>query len=70
MALGKGIYDDLCTYVREKSGGEGAVVIIFGGKNGSGFSAQADMGVQMGIPDMLELLAKEIRNDLGYFEKE
>lgn len=38
MALGPGKYDDLCTYVREKAKAEGAIVIVYGGERGQGFS--------------------------------
>ncbi len=41
MAQGPGKYDDLTTYVREKSGAEAVVVIVLGGKKGHGFSVQA-----------------------------
>jgi hypothetical protein len=40
MPLGPGIYDDLATSAREAAGAEGVVLIILGGQQGSGFSAQ------------------------------
>lgn len=64
MTLGAGKYDDLCTYVREQSGAHGAIVIIFGGHKGGGFSVQADMTVQSQIPEILEHVARTMRADL------
>ena len=40
MSIGPGKYDDLCTYVREQAKAEGAIVIVFNGSKGHGFSAQ------------------------------
>lgn len=39
--FGPGVYDDLCTYVREQSGADAVIVLVINGKRGSGFSAQA-----------------------------
>lgn len=61
MPLGQGKYDDLCTHVRDMVGADGAAVIIFNGVQGSGFSVQAPLEIQLGLPDMLEHMAREIR---------
>ena len=71
MALGPGKYDDLCTLVREKVGlvgtdGEptregGVVVIVFGGDKGNGFACQTDLQTTLRLPDVLENMAKQIR---------
>ena len=65
MALGPGKYDDLCTTVREQVGigdeGGGVIVIVFGGNKGSGFSCQADLRTTLGLPDLLEEIARQIR---------
>lgn len=61
MAYGAGKYDALCTEVRETSEAEGAIVIVLDGKFGSGFSVQADAGTLAKLPDMLETIAKQIR---------
>lgn len=61
MAIGPGKYDDLCTHVREQSGAAGVVVIVLGGKRGSGFSCQADLPTTLALPEMLETIAREIR---------
>lgn len=62
--LGAGKYDDLCTYVREQAGVDGiggAIVMVLGGKLGSGFSVQISIELMNKLPDMLEELAREIR---------
>lgn len=61
MALGPGKYDDLCTLVRQKAKAKGALVIILDGEKGSGFSCQADLVVTLRLPEMLENIAKQIR---------
>lgn len=61
MSNGSGKYDDLCTEVRQKSGAEGVIVIVLGGHLGNGFSVQADVDTLARIPDLLESVAKQIR---------
>lgn len=60
---GPGKYDDLCTEVREKAKAAGAVVIIFGGEQGYGFSCQCDPLTLATLPEVLELVAAGIRKD-------
>jgi hypothetical protein len=62
MALGPGKYDDLCTEVREKAQARGVIVIVFDGNKGSGFSCQTDLLVMKQLPDILEDMARQIRN--------
>jgi hypothetical protein len=64
MAAGPGKYDNLATYVREESKAEGAIVIIFGGNKGSGFSVQAQPNMLFNLPKILKDLAKEIERDI------
>lgn len=64
MALGPGKYDDLCTYVRERTGGA-VLLIVAGGQNGSGFSVQADFQTMLLLPDLLESVAAQIRRDMS-----
>lgn len=64
MALGPGIYDDLCTYVREKAQADGAILIVLGGQNGSGFACQASPAETVNLPRRLENMASQIRADL------
>ena len=61
MPLGPGKYDDLCTYVMEQAKAQGAIVIVFGGTQGSGFAVQATLGTHLTIPDLLETIAAEMR---------
>ena len=72
MAIGPGKYDDLCTEVRERVGlggademprGGGVLVIVVGGDKGNGFSCQADLPTTMGLPNLLEMIAAQIRKD-------
>lgn len=64
MAIGAGKYDDLCTYVREQSESQGAIVIVLKGKYGHGFSIQASPALLIEMTDILETMARQIRNDL------
>ena len=66
MALGPGKYDFVCSIVREQVGMRpdspgGVIVIVMGGDKGNGFSVQADLPTTLGLPDMLEHMAREIR---------
>jgi hypothetical protein len=65
MAIGPGKYDDLCTEVREKSKAKGAIVIIFDGEKGGGFSCQVPLSIQMIIPKLLRDVADNIERS-GY----
>jgi hypothetical protein len=68
MALGPGKYDELCSYVREQAGitdDGGVIVIVLGGKHGNGFSCQADIVTTLRLPDMLESIARQMREDLN-----
>jgi hypothetical protein len=63
MPVGPGKYDDLCTYVRERTGGS-VVLIVVDGSKGPGFSVQANLATTMLLPDLLEHLAAQIRRDM------
>jgi hypothetical protein len=69
MTLGPGRYDDLATLVRECSGmGDGrggVVVIVVGGNRGNGFSVQADEATILLMADLLEMAAKQMREDMS-----
>lgn len=62
--MGPGKYDDLCTIVREQAQAAGVIVIVIGGNKGSGFSCQADLMATAKLPDLLEIMAAEIRKDM------
>ena len=64
MPLGPGRYDDLCTYVREKAKADGAIIIVIRGEKGGGFSCQADAATTLALPDILENMARQIRDSL------
>jgi len=60
-----GKYDTLCTLLRETAAAEGAIVIVFNGLLGSGFSVQTThMGLVNKLPALLEQMAQDIRADL------
>lgn len=60
--IGPGKYDDLAGYVREKAEALGAIVIIFQGKHGHGFSCQLPAEAIPGIPDILRQMAEQIED--------
>lgn len=60
---GAGKYDGLCTYVREQADADGAIVIIFNGNKGGGFSVQANGSTLLVLPSFLEQMAKQMRID-------
>lgn len=62
MPIGPGVYDDLCTHVREQTGATGVVVIVAGGCKGSGFSVQGDIFFHAALADILINVAQEIKN--------
>jgi len=64
MALGPGKYDDLCTYVRERTGGS-VLLMVLGGNQGEGFACQADFAALLALPDLLEHVAGQIRRDMN-----
>ena len=63
MTIGPGKYDEICTVVREETQAAAAIVIIFGGIAGNGFSCQADLETTARLPDILEEMAAQIRAD-------
>jgi hypothetical protein len=62
MALGPGKYDDECTTARERTGGQ-VILIVLGGERGSGFACQCTEEMLHKLPDMLESIAAQIRED-------
>lgn len=61
--IGPGKYDDLCTYVREKSEAQGALILIINGNKGLGFSCQMTLPDTLKMPAMLRGMADEIEAD-------
>jgi hypothetical protein len=64
MALGPGIYDEECTLVREKTGAEGVILLVFKGAKGSGFSCQAPLDVTLRLPSILREVAEKIEKSV------
>jgi hypothetical protein len=61
MTLGPSKYDDLCTYCRRQAQADGALVIILNGKHGNGLACQADLETTQALPDLLEAIARQLR---------
>jgi hypothetical protein len=60
---GPGKYDDACTAARETTGAAGALLIIFEGEKGHGFSAQLPVEALVQIPTVLREIADQIEED-------
>lgn len=63
MALGPGKYDHICTQARERAKAVSALVILFGGEHGDGFSIQATADLMRALPSILRMLANDIERD-------
>lgn len=64
MPVGAGKYDDLCTVVRVGAKADGALVMVFNGDKGFGFSLQANADTVAMMPELLEMMATDIRKSL------
>jgi len=62
MALGPGKYDKECDMVHASTGGS-VLVIVVGGDRGQGFSCKADADTLLFLPEMLEGIAAQLRED-------
>ena len=60
MPMGPGKYDELATHVRERAKAQGAIVVVYMGSRGSGFSVQAPPTVVARLPELLRHMADEI----------
>lgn len=66
MPLGPGKYDELCSYVLEKSKALAAIVIVVSGNRGSGMGVKEDFELAGGryhilrLPKVLRKIAEEI----------
>jgi hypothetical protein len=63
MSLGPGKYDQLCTQAREQAKAVGALLIVFGGERGDGFSMQATAAITVSLPAILRMVADDIERD-------
>lgn len=64
MTIGQGKYDSECTLVREATHAEAAVVVVINGDRGAGFSVQGHADATPLLPDLLEVVVKQMRADL------
>jgi hypothetical protein len=64
--LGPGKYDSLCTKVREEAKAAGAIVLIFDGEKGSGFSCQATLEITNNLANMLRSMADQIESSVPF----
>jgi hypothetical protein len=66
VGRGPGKYDELATYVRERTNARGVVLFVLTSEApGSGFSVQfTDAGVLVDVPEMLRSLADQVEADL------
>lgn len=62
--IGAGKYDDDLTAVRMKLHATGAVLIVFDGPHGPGFSVQAPLPLLVGLPIVLRELANAVERDV------
>ena len=62
--LGPGKYDELCTEAREKANSLGAVLLIFDGEKGWGFSVQMPPSLMADLPKLLREMADIVERDL------
>ena len=61
--IGPGKYDTLCEKARNEAGAIGAILIIYKGTFGSGFSVQLPGNVLREFPKILRNISNEIEKD-------
>lgn len=61
---GGGKYDDEATAARDAAGAEGVVLIVYNGREGSGFSVQLPQAVLFALPSVLRQMADHVEEDL------
>jgi len=65
MASGPGKYDDACSDARVATDADAVILIVLGGKHGSGFSVQSRGGEMTAqLPALLRSVAAQIENSL------
>jgi hypothetical protein len=64
MEIGTGKYDQLCRHACGEAGAIAAILVIFDGNLGSGFSVQAPWEMTPDMPKILRNLAARIDEDL------
>lgn len=63
--MGPGRYDDYCKYVLEKTDANGVLLVVVNGDKGHGMSLKASLELTLALPDILEQIAKDIRDQLS-----
>lgn len=63
---GAGRYDDLAILARETTEATGVLLIIDGGLKGSGISVHGEFPFIAGLPEMLESLAAQFRDNARF----
>lgn len=63
MTVGPGKYDAVCTSVFEITRARAAIVIVFDGAAGTGFSVTSEGGLVLDIPKVLRNVADQIEAD-------
>jgi len=63
MAIGPGKYDGACSQVRFTTDADAVVLIVIGGKHGSGFSVQCRSDMALDLAVLLRKLADDIDAD-------
>lgn len=65
--MGPGKHDDLCSYVRQQLGlgvdGGVMLIVLHPNRDLTGFACQADYRTTMSMPEILESVAAQIRED-------
>ncbi len=64
MPAGSGKYDELCTYVREKSGGIASAIVVLHGQAGAGFSVQCPKEHSLMLANIFRHVANEIEREI------
>lgn len=62
---GPGKYDAACTAARETTHAAGVLLIVIGGNQGNGFSAQLTPDILITVPELLRDMAKQIDQQLA-----
>ena len=65
MSFGQGKYDHLVTLVRQHAHAHGAVVLIFEGNRGTGFSGQGSIAFYRALPAALREVADQIEAEIA-----
>lgn len=64
--IGPGKYDYALTQAREMCGAKAAILIVFAGKQGSGFSVQVPLEILPKLPAFLRAVADDIEKDVTH----